>query len=376
MIVAFVGPSIPAAAAREIVDAVLLPPARQGDILRAARHKPLAIALIDGYFHNVPAVWHKEILWAMNHGVHVLGGASMGALRAAELADFGMTGVGRIFEQYRDGVLTDDDEVALRHSDAEHDYRALSEPMVNIRATIEAAVLAGIVDGAVASAVIERAKATWYPDRSWRTLFNSGCYPAPLHAGLDALSRWVSTNRIDQKRRDAEATLTALRELSEGAERRAPVSYRFEHTALWEQLVREAGELHLPAPDQAVMAPAPELFEAFETAEHRAEMEALAAHRVLAIDESRRRGHQLEEGELVTRVHEFRRARELWEPEDLERWLRANSITLPRLIQLIEDQARIERVHEELRPELAGALADALRARGTYAELMRKLGRP
>ena len=376
MIVAFIGPSIPAVAAREIVDALILPPARQGDILRAARHKPLAIALIDGYFHSVPAVWHKEILWAMNHGVHVLGGASMGALRAAELADFGMVGVGKIFEQYRDGVLTADDEVALRHSDAEHDYRALSEPMVNIRATIDAAVLTGIVDDSVARAVVARAKATWYPDRSWRTLCDTASYPAPLRPGIDALSGWVATNRIDQKRSDAEATLAALRELNERALRRAPVSYRFEHTALWEQLVREAGELHLPAASRAVMVPAPELFEALETPERRAEMEALAAYRLLAIDESRRRGHQLEEDGLVARVHAFRRARDLWDPDELERWLRANNMTLPRLVQLVEDEARIERVQEELRPELAGALADTLRARGTYAELMRRLGPP
>ena len=75
-------------------------------------------------------------------------------------------------------------------------------------------------------------------------------------------------------------------------------------------------------------------------------------------------------------MHAFRRARDLWDPDELERWLRANNMTLPRLVQLVEDEARIERVQEELRPELAGALADTLRARGTYAELMRRLGPP
>jgi len=52
-----------------------------------------------GYFEIVPTVWHKEILWAMDRGIHVYGGASIGALRAAELADFGMTGIGQIYEQ-------------------------------------------------------------------------------------------------------------------------------------------------------------------------------------------------------------------------------------------------------------------------------------
>ena len=48
----------------------------------------------------------------MAAGTQVFGAASMGALRAAELAPFGMIGVGAIFAAYRDGRLTGDDEVA------------------------------------------------------------------------------------------------------------------------------------------------------------------------------------------------------------------------------------------------------------------------
>ena len=76
-------------------------PARQGDIWRAVRaHRPVAIGLIDGVFFHEPAVWHREILWALAEGVHVFGAASMGALRAAELEPFGMRGVGRVFAAY------------------------------------------------------------------------------------------------------------------------------------------------------------------------------------------------------------------------------------------------------------------------------------
>ena len=49
---------------------------------RSIAHRPRAIGIIDGYFQQVPSVWHKEILWAMAQGVHVFGSASMGALRA------------------------------------------------------------------------------------------------------------------------------------------------------------------------------------------------------------------------------------------------------------------------------------------------------
>jgi hypothetical protein len=88
--------------------------------------QPQAIGIIDGYFHRVPAVWHKEILWAMSEGIHVFGSASMGALRASELHRYGMIGVGRVFETYRDGRLEDDDEVVVMHSPESFGYHIAS----------------------------------------------------------------------------------------------------------------------------------------------------------------------------------------------------------------------------------------------------------
>ncbi len=122
---------------------------------------------MDGFFEHVPSVWHKEILWAMSEGIHVFGAASMGALRAAELADFGMVGVGRIFELYRAGVLTADDEVALAHLPAEHGYRRVSEALVDMRVTLGAAVQAGVCELALAGRLIALAGARFYPERTW-----------------------------------------------------------------------------------------------------------------------------------------------------------------------------------------------------------------
>ena len=59
------------------------------------------IGLIDGLYEDRAAPWHKEILFALENGAQVFGAASMGALRAAECADFGMIGVGAVFERYR-----------------------------------------------------------------------------------------------------------------------------------------------------------------------------------------------------------------------------------------------------------------------------------
>ena len=107
----FLGPTLAIEEARAILDATYLPPASQGDVFRlVATHDARIVGIIDGHFQAVPSVWHKELLWAMSQGVHVIGAASMGALRAAELAEFGMVGIGRIFEAFRSGVLAPYDD--------------------------------------------------------------------------------------------------------------------------------------------------------------------------------------------------------------------------------------------------------------------------
>ena len=93
-IVVFLGPSLAAAEARQLLPARYLSPVRCGDVLRVRRLRPRAIAIIDGLFESISAVWHKEILLALEDGIAVFGASSMGALRAAELDTFGMVGIG------------------------------------------------------------------------------------------------------------------------------------------------------------------------------------------------------------------------------------------------------------------------------------------
>src|SRR6185503_9427900 len=112
----FTGPSLSAEEGKKELDAIYRPPAAQGDVYRAALDAPRAIGIIDGYFERIPSVSHKEVLWAMAQGIHVFGSASMGALRAAELAAFGMEGVGVIYEAFKRGELDADDEVAVAHA--------------------------------------------------------------------------------------------------------------------------------------------------------------------------------------------------------------------------------------------------------------------
>ena len=73
--------------------------------------------------------------------------ASIGALRAAELARLRHgRDRPRFYEAFRDGMLDDDDEVAVLHGPEELGYAAVTEAMVNIRATLDRAVAEGILD--------------------------------------------------------------------------------------------------------------------------------------------------------------------------------------------------------------------------------------
>ncbi|MGH6886019.1 MAG: TfuA-like protein, partial [Geminicoccales bacterium] len=177
----FIGPTLTVQETRAICpDAICLPPVRQGDVHRVAMSlRPEAMGIVDGYFTHVPSVWHKEILHAMTEGIPVYGAASMGALRAAELAQFGMVGIGRIFEAYRDGVLApydepfeDDDEVAVLHGPADLGYFGLSEVLVNIRCTLARATEDRIIGPTTRDRLVRAGKALFYQERSYEAIMS------------------------------------------------------------------------------------------------------------------------------------------------------------------------------------------------------------
>jgi hypothetical protein len=241
----FVGPTVTVADARAVLDADYRPPAARGDVYRAAQKRPIAIGIVDGYFERVLSVWHKEILWAMAQGIHVFGSASIGALRAAELAPFGMVGVGDVFAALRSRALEDDDEVAVAHAPVELGYRALSEAMVNLRATLVRAEAEKIISPSTRAALERLGKAEFYPDRSYPMLLRRGREASLPEVELGALAAWLPTGRIDQKRDDALAMLRRLRALVADPPPTLVVRYHFEHTDAWETVRKQLG----PRPD-------------------------------------------------------------------------------------------------------------------------------
>ncbi len=242
----FLGPTVPQDEAKTILDGIYLPPVRRGDILKAVQdHQPETVAIIDGYFEQVPSVWHKEILWALSQGIRVCGAASMGAMRAAELSQFGMEGTGQIYHAYLTGryepfedLFEDDDEVAVVHGPAEIGYAA-SEAMVDIRATLVKALSDGIVNDTDIHVLANAAKALFYKMRTWNAVLDIATGRGVSTATATRLSQWLPQNRLSQKRIDAMELLVGLRD---GMPQCEPVPFRFEQTLLWESAAATGGQ--------------------------------------------------------------------------------------------------------------------------------------
>ena len=243
-IAVLLGPTLPVAEARAHLDARYLPPAEQGSVFRAVlEHRPAAIAIIDGAFAQRPAVRHKEILWALSQGVAMHGAASMGALRAAELAPFGMVGHGLIYRWYRRTPLADDEEVAVAMAPPELGSAPLGEALVNMRLTLRLAERRGILDAALRATLERLARRRHFLERSYPALLADARETAPgpgTPAAIDAFERWLPGNALDRKRADA---IALLRHLA----RTGPVAppaprFPFELTEAWAADLEAAGQ--------------------------------------------------------------------------------------------------------------------------------------
>jgi hypothetical protein len=370
--VVFLGPTLDIGSARAELDALYLPPVAQGDVYRAALSRPPAIGIVDGYFQQVPAVWHKEILWTLAQGIDVFGSASMGALRAAELEAFGMEGVGAIFEAYRDGILEDDDDVAVAHGRYDTDFHAVSEPMTNIRATLTAAVGAGVIEPPEAEVLERIGKAIHYPERVYPTILRRAADEGVGATSLDAFKRWLPAGRVDQKRQDAVAMLRAIgdRVANRTASIRKP--FFFEQTEAWDRLRRSAGDA---TPTGGLTAHSLELDDVLDELRvsdsatfERARDSALT--RVLALDQAHRQGIDANADALHDAILRFRRHHALLDPRDVELWMENNEVGREGFLALIEQDAMSASVAAALTQRILAALPDELRRMGLFDTLV------
>lgn len=231
----FVGPSLHGVADRPS-EIEFLPPAAQGDLIRAAADGARWIGLVDGYFGTCASVWHKEILYALSIGCRVWGASSMGALRAAECQSFGMRPVGVIASQFASGELDDDAEVALVHGPAELDYVPFTEALVDARPTFGAMLAAGAIDRSESRDLIKAAKSLHFAERTVEAIVKVA---ADAPARREEMGMLYEVHRVRAKQTDALRLVDEM--CAEPSEHQSGGNWQPAASASMRRLTRELG---------------------------------------------------------------------------------------------------------------------------------------
>lgn len=210
-IVIYTGLSLSFEDAKKILDAEYLPPVKRGDIydLLEKRDDIEIIGIIDGVFHQSPAVAHKEILEALKRGITVVGGASMGALRACELYPYGMIGVGNIFEDYKNGTIESDDDVAVSLNP--ETYEQMSESWINMKYNFEFAVEENVITKKECDELLEISKDTYYPKRSFNYVIKKSSLNDDKKTDLIS---FIKSKEFDIKNQDAKKVIEYIKKLA------------------------------------------------------------------------------------------------------------------------------------------------------------------
>lgn len=214
-VVVFAGPTIGPAEVHAVLPAAeVRPPAGRGDLLAVDWRRGDTAVLVDGYFRERRSIGHKELLWLLNEGVDVIGAASMGALRAAEVAPYGVRGIGEVYRMYASGEIDGDDEVGVLHGPADRGYPPMTAALVNVRYGCRRAVAAGLMTEDAADRIVATVKELPFVCRGWPEI-TARSAPSDVPA-LELLADRIAAGEWDLKRLDATAALLAVHDPSAG----------------------------------------------------------------------------------------------------------------------------------------------------------------
>jgi hypothetical protein len=362
-VVVFCGPTVSADAVRARLVAECHGPVAQGDIVRAVANAPRAIGIIDGYFERVPSVGHKEILFALSRGIHVFGASSMGALRAAELDSFGMAGIGAIYRMFRDGELTDDDEVAVTHTTEEEGYRPLSTAMVDLRDLIARAEVEGVVTHDAARYVVEVAKSLHYRERSLPAVIALSRGRAVIDE-LRRLEEFAESAGPGAKETDALALVDHLAAFLASDPAPVETGWQLERTVFLDALLNEIDRE--VASSRIGSRPDPEFASRSGVAPRDTRQRALLG--LLARREADRLGFGLSDEELESAISELRHSLGLLSAEETVAHLERVGLDWTDVIDRAADLALVEKLESVYRFEVEEALTRLLKLNSERAD--------
>lgn len=213
----YLGPTLPREEAVKILDADYRDPAKKGDFLMLSQNsdEKKYVGFIDGVFlHDYPPPPIEVYHLATRKNIELVGASSLGALRAVELEKFGMKGIGKIFQLYKNGIINADDEVAVTFVSGSNILQ--SEAMIDIRFNLFLAYKKGIITNDTKKRFAKVAKRIYFPFRNYEDLINLTQQKYPLiHEELENFRSYILQYRDSLKARDAVKLLKYLKTMCE-----------------------------------------------------------------------------------------------------------------------------------------------------------------
>ncbi|MFZ3231539.1 MAG: TfuA-like protein [Pseudobdellovibrio sp.] len=174
-------------------------PIKRNDLYDDIKKGIHVIGIIDGEFLQNLSVSPTEIQDAMRCGLSIYGASSMGAMRAAELSQFGMIGCGSIFEQIsKDPYFQDDKLGQIFYEDLSH----VSMPFMDFFLGIKDLVQRRIVSPKESSEIVQLYKKLHFSERTYAALksqIQKKHNSARLFLAFDNAKKHI----ISQKNKDA-----------------------------------------------------------------------------------------------------------------------------------------------------------------------------
>lgn len=213
----YLGPTLSREKAIKILDADYRDPAKKGDFLMLSQDsdEKKYVGFIDGVFlHDYPPSPIEVYHLATRKNIELIGASSLGALRAVELEKFGMKGIGKIFQLYKNGIINADDEVAVTFTRENNILQ--SEAMIDIRFNLFLAYKKGIIANQTKKRIAKIAKNIYFPFRNYEDIIKLTQQQFPsIYNELESFRSYILKNRDSLKARDAIKLLKYLKTMSE-----------------------------------------------------------------------------------------------------------------------------------------------------------------
>jgi hypothetical protein len=352
-VLVFAGPSLPSDF--DLGGAERRPPVKRGDILDALNRPLSAIGLIDGALSERATLWPKEIIAALAAGVRLVGGGTLGALWAAQLADFGADGVGEVFEGLVSGRLRGLEDIAPLDRIEQERLVRIGRPLVDLLDLIERAQKTRMISSAAARAMEAVARRLDPTERRYESLFERAHGEGIDMGVIDALAALGRNTKESPCERDARLVVERLRGAPATAPRAEP---RFDPRAVPDTIaldrLRSLRDLERVDPalrirlesESVTDAARPRVEPLTRAGEPVKAIRKKVLLRLLASRELDRLGARITRSEAQTTADDVRRFLGLTRRDDFEAWLRAEGMAPAEFFAIMWDMAAVNKCEQ------------------------------